>query len=237
MSDKLNPEPATHYEHVTRKALSILDDCYDLMSKLSLPQGERMRVAISLMFASIEQARSACLLIANDADRSTFAAMILLRSQIDQMLRGMFFAGPATDDQLAYFLKNDEMPKINKVKAHPALLADLVDTHFKWTPKGKIQSFVINHWKDLCGFTHGGHALLGFYAGDEGISPMKPTDDLIEVVCNTVSLCCITVQVVGGSALNKDDPEFKKSANEWAERALSFLHTWQTPQEITGAAP
>jgi len=228
------PKSIKKYEEATRNALIVLDDCYDLMSRLSLPQSERIRVAISLMFGSIEQARSACLLIANDADRSTFAAFILLRSQIDQMLRGMFFAGPANDDQLAYYLDKDEMPKIGKIKAHPVLLAEINDNHYGWAPKGKIQSFVVNHWKDLCGFTHGGHALLGFYAGGEGISPMKPTDELIEVVCNTVTLCCITIQIIAGTALNKEEPEFKKNADKWAENALEFLNTWQTPQESSG---
>lgn len=87
--------PATLEKLVPAAADSVgaINACYRVLSKMDIPNSERNNVAVALLYASMDQARSASFLIAQDVEQSVFGALILLRSQLDQLMRAAFLQG------------------------------------------------------------------------------------------------------------------------------------------------
>ena len=64
-------------------SVQAIDDCHPVLAKMELPNDERTNVAIALLHAWLEQARSTCVLVAHDIHPGLFRALILLRSLVD----------------------------------------------------------------------------------------------------------------------------------------------------------
>lgn len=223
------PIPAPTLEKLVPAAaesVTSIDGCYPVLAEMELPNDERTNVAIALLYASIEQGRSACFLVANDVEQSVHAALILLRSQIDQLMRAAFFAGPATPEELASYLDEDMLPRRNGNKLGPCSLSRINEAHFGWTPVGSVPNTVDEAWETLCGMTHGGRALLNYYIGEDGIGPYPPTDEFIEVLTNAVVLTHLAVTVALSMARNKDVDHLQTALRAWYDSGHAFFNKW-----------
>ena len=208
------------------ESVAAIDGCYAPFAKMALPNDDRTRVAAALIYASLEQARSAAYLVATDAERSFFAAMILFRSQIDQLMRASFFAGPASAEQLAHFLKNDKLPPRNGERLGPISLAKINSSFFHWEPEDRFPEFIAGAWKSLCGMTHGGHALIGYYVHQDSIGPTVPTDECIEILSNAVAMACLGMTVAVSMATNIPSPALQVELQAWEEDSRGYFGRW-----------
>lgn len=223
------PAPTPQLENLVPAALesvASIDGCYPVLAKMELPNDERTNVAIALLYASLEQARSASFLIGNDVHQSVFAALILLRSQVDQLMRAAFFAGPATDQELATYLAEDELPRRNGNKLGPRSLASINEAHFGWTPVGRIPATVENSWGVLSGMTHGGMALLNYYIGENGIGAHPASDEFVDVVTNSVVLTHLAVATALSLATNEESGELQTALQAWYQKGHEYFSKW-----------
>lgn len=208
------------------ESIAAIDSCYPVLAQMELANEERTNVAIALLYASIEQARSACFLVAHDVQQSVFGALILLRSQVDQLMRAAFFAGPASAEQLAFFLENDELPLHNGNKLGPRSLSRINEEFFNWQPAGRIPTAVDNSWGTLSGMTHGGRALLNYYIGEDGIGPYPPTDEFTEMLSNAVVLTHLAVAVALSMARNQEAPGLQAALRAWYDAGHAYFDKW-----------
>ena len=208
------------------ESVEAIDGCYAPFAKMALPNDDRTRVAAALIYASLEQARSAAYLVANDAERSLFAAMILFRSQIDQLMRASFFAGPASASELAHFLENDTLPPRNGQKLGPISLAKINSDFFKWKPEELLPGMIAGAWRSLCGMTHGGHALIGYYVHQDGIGPTAPTDECVEILSNAVAMAHLGMTVAVWMATNIDSPDLQAELQVWEKTSRRYFGRW-----------
>lgn len=231
------PIPAATLEKLVPAAvesISAVDGCYPVIAKMEMPNTERVNVSVALLYASLEQARSACFLVVNDVEQSLFGALILLRSQVDQLMRAAFFAGPATDEELAFYLANDKLPRRNGDLLGPISLSRINEAHFNWQPVGRVPTTIENHWGTLSGMTHGGRALLNFYIGDDGIGPYPPTDEFIEVLTNAVVLTHLAVSISLSMARNSESDELQGPLRAWYDAGHVYFAKW-APKQISDA--
>lgn len=226
------PIPAPDLHNLVPAALesiTAIDGCFPVLAKMELPNDERTNVATALLYASLEQARSACFLVAHDVEQSVFGALILLRSQVDQLMRAAFFAGPATEEELAFYLGEDELPRRDGNKLGPRSLSRINEVHFGWTPVGRIPNTVDNSWGTLSGMTHGGRALLNYYIGEDGIGAYPPNDEFIEVLTNAVVLTHLVVAIALSMARNKEADDLQAALRAWYDAGHAYFHKW-TPK-------
>lgn len=229
------PIPAPTLEKLVPAAaesVAAIDGCYLVFAEMELPNDERTNVAIALLYASLEQARSACFLVAHDVEQSVFGALILLRSQVDQLMRAAFFAGPASVEELAFFLADDELPRRDGNKLGPRSLSRINEAHFGWVPVGRIPNTIDNSWSILSGMTHGGRALLNYYIGEDGIGPYPPTDEFIEVLTNAVVLTHLAVAVAISMARNKEADALQAALRNWFEAGHAYFRRWAPKLEV-----
>lgn len=229
-----HPIPAPTLEKLVPAAsesIAAIDGCYPVLAQMELPNDERTNVAIALLYASLEQARSACFLIANDPLQSVFGALILLRSQVDQLMRAAFFAGPASTEELAFYLANDKLPRRDGNLLGPISLSRINEAHFNWEPVDRIPNAIDKSWGTLSGMTHGGRALLNYYIGEDGIGPYPPTDEFIEVLTTTVVLTHLAVAVALSMARNSEAGEMQVPLPAWCESGRAYFAKWAATQE------
>ena len=230
--------PATLEKLVPAAADSVgaIDGCYRVLSKMDIPNSERNNVAVALLYASMDQARSASFLIAKDVEQSVFGALILLRSQLDQLMRAAFFAGPASADQLESYLADDELPRLNGNRLGPRSLSRINEEFFGWEPVGRVPALVEHSWGTLSGMTHGGRALLNYYISDDGVGPYPPTDEFIGVLSNTVALAHLGVAIALTLAGNFQSSELQAELQEWNQAGHVFFDRWGPTASEQGVA-
>lgn len=166
-------------------AHAVLHFAYSPLAELKPIQTQQNSVAVRLLYSSLEVARSACLLIKNDLDNSLFAAGILLRSQLDHQLRGMYFALCATPEDFQYFLKKDALPpQKDGRKLGPVALAKLLGAklHDEEEHRQIFEAHVKSQWDELTSFAHGGLSMLDFYNGGIEIRPLEPHAGIIRII-------------------------------------------------------
>lgn len=212
-----------------------IEACYPVMEQMELPNDERTNVALALLYASLEQARSASFLVAHDVEQSVFGALVLLRSQIDQLMRAAFFAGPASTEQLTYFLEKDKLPKHEGEKMGPKSLSRINTNFFGW-PADRVPDLVDYSWSVLCGVTHGGRALLNYYIHEDGIGPYPATDEFVPMLSNAVSLTSIVVTTALYMAANQEAEKLQQALHAWDQTSREYFAKW-TSNATVAAAP
>lgn len=218
--------PHAKLQAAAEEGLQVLQSCYVAISKLELPNDKRVNVAIPLAYSSLEQGRSACSLVATDPDHSYFAAIILFRSQLEQLIRAQFFAQPATDEQLQHFLDTDTLPdQPDGQKLGPKSLARINTAHFGWD-SDKLTTMVAENWKHLSAFAHGGRAVLNYYRGDDGIGPAEVTDEFIEPVANMVVLGHLAVALAIALSKNHADEDVQAHLKTWFDGGHEYFAKW-----------
>lgn len=222
------PPPLDNLVPFALESVAAFDACYPVLAKMHLPNDQRVNVALALLYGSLEQARSASFLVGHDVHQSVFAALILFRSQIDQLMRAAFFAGPATAEELEFYLAEDKLPSRNGNKLGPRSLSLINEAHFQWTPIGTVPTTVDSSWGVLSGMTHGGRALLNYYIGEEGIGAYPPNDDFVQVVKNSVVLGHLAVATALSLATNKESDELQTVLQAWFQAGHEFFGRWST---------
>lgn len=205
--------------------------CIAAMNVLSIPNGERERVAVALLYSSICQARSAAQVVSVDPVDSLFAAFILQRSQLDHCLRGAFFARAASEQELRYFLENDGlMPRDGGLGARR--LATIVSESFEWEPKDKIEQVVANHWGTLSAMSHGGMATLGYYVHEDGLGPPSVEQGSYDFFINSVALGHIAVSVAMTLATNVEETDVQTALWNWKHESDRFFAKWRDEEGV-----
>lgn len=216
---------------VAWESVTAINGCYPVLAKMDLPNDLRTNVAVALLYASLEQARSACFLVALDVEQSVFGALILLRSQVDQLMRAAFFAGPATPEELAFYLDEDELPRRDGNKLGPRSLSRINEAHFGWTPVGRIPNTVDNSWATLSSMTHGGRALLHYYIGEDGVGAYPPNDDFVEVLTNAVVLTHLAIAIALSMAENREADDLQTMLRPWYDAGHAYFRRWAPKTE------
>jgi hypothetical protein len=175
-------------QQAAEESLVALDRIRDVLSALEIPRNERNGTAIALLYSAAEQAHSAAFLVARDIKRGVLPALILIRSQLDHLMRAAFFARAATAEQLEHFLENDELPRHKGRKLGPRELARINADAFEWQPRERVPNLVADAWGVLCGFSHGGRALLNYFVGPDGVGHAPPAKEFIHTLRNSVAL-------------------------------------------------
>jgi hypothetical protein len=190
-SDRLPAHPRD-LPTVARDALILIEHVRTTLPHFEMPDSERNQVALALLLASLDQARTLCYLLTMDARNGWYSALILHRSQIDHFLRGAFFAQPASDQELAYFLGKNKLPSrsppgTSKRALSTNELAAIVIAGYDWDGE-KLLNTIRNHWGPLSGIVHGGRELLAAYLSEDGIGAEIELTELVGIVINTVAL-------------------------------------------------
>ena len=128
-----------------------LNGCNSLIGEQSLKSSTRSRVAAALLHLSIEHHGSMQILVDHKHYGSAFT---LLRPQFEAYLRGVWFQLCATDQQIAKFIKNDELPNIGE------LIKDIENV--PGYEEGKLSAVKKSVWNKLCGYTHGGYVQVAY---------------------------------------------------------------------------
>lgn len=223
--------PRQKLQAAAREGLEVLQSCYVAISKLELRSDKRVNVAIPLAYSSLEQGRSACYLVANQPDHCYFAAIILFRSQLEQLIRAQFFAQPASEDQLQHFLDTDTLPdQPDGQKLGPKSLARINTAHFGWN-SDKLTDMVAENWKHLSAFAHGGRAVLNFYRSKDGIGPAELTNEFVEPVTNIVVLGHLTVALAITLAENHTSDDVQAHLKQWFDKGHAYFAKWAPKAE------
>jgi hypothetical protein len=145
-------------------ANNLFINAHKAIASLDFERSIRTSVALSLLTASRDHGNSILLLIDTEPNAHGASALALLRTQLDTLLRGCFFADEATDMEIDFFVKKDEMPKRNGDKISPNRLAIFAKHYLDLDPNDQLfENSVKSIWKGLHGMVHGGRATLNLY--------------------------------------------------------------------------
>jgi hypothetical protein len=122
-----------------------MGSCVALVNTLTVPTTNRARVAAALHQLSIEHFTGIHVLVGAGVHSAAFA---LYRPQFEAYLRGAWYHGCATDDQIAGLIAGEEPPP-------PAEQMAALERSGAFNP-GSLLRLKKMSWKNLCDFTHGG---------------------------------------------------------------------------------
>jgi len=183
---------------VAEDARRLIADLAPLIEHLNLPKTKRTGTAITLLFASFCHAESICTLLRFENPNYGASAFALFRAQTEQFLRGAFFLDHASDDEIDYYRKNDQLKKRDGDKVTVRVLANLVQpTLLPDAPDDKkFAGSVMTMWEPLCGFVHGGTDLLNMYNRSQEIGPNLEPMRAFVIIRKAVSLCFLAMVLI-----------------------------------------
>lgn len=132
----------------------------------------RSRLAVSCFYVALEHQRAIVLLISHNLHGS---ARALVRILFDAFIRGLWLFRCASDDDLEYFKKEDDLKKKfeDRIKDIEKLSGD----------DEKILSMIkSNAWSAMCSYTHTGMSQLSRYNSSEAIGPNFNEDEILEAL-------------------------------------------------------
>ncbi|GGA21900.1 DUF6988 family protein [Dyella nitratireducens] len=207
-----------------------------------IPASKRNALSVALLRASIDHAHALALLIAIHPWEFGSSSLALHRVQIETLLRGAFFAKEATDDEVEYFIKHDEMPKRpNKdgqsKRLNHKTLAPLVGDVLAVGSSTKIVDMVQYSWDVLCGMVHGGKSTLITYTNEQ-IGFRTEPGEIVEVVGNALALAHLAM--VGVCYVSTaDDQEKSDLFQEPRNTRIAFRDylksVFPKPSDMTGS--
>lgn len=171
------------------------------------------RIAVALLTAAYDDARSATLLIANYAPDLTGSALSLVRPMNEKFRRGCWFFLGATEAQAQAFMDRDELPNTKVMVA--AIEAEEPFKRFNIF----TQQFQ-NGIEHLHSFTHGGNQIAIPYLATTQIGASYQDDDVIKALESIEAIALtsvlVTIMVAGesspeiaGEVLERFGAEFK----------------------------
>lgn len=192
----------------------------------------RVRIAVQLARASIDFGRASTVLMAQGFMDLGAPAISLHRMQIEQVLRAAFFSGPATGEEVDYFIKNDKLrcrPRADGRKHSMTMneLTEIVEPYLDQDEAvdGKLVRVVKGSYGTLSALVHGGRALLNAYGGGgDEVGFAIARKDACQVLDHVVAFANFSLAIVAKLAVDGAErtseilgPPFK-SFNAWAER-------------------
>ena len=168
------------------------------------------------------------------------SALALIRTQLDTLLRGCFFASEATDEEIEYFLDKDEMPqrkkevRPSKWKKQNLSLVDMIPfakLYLELDSSNKIfEDAVQATWKGLHGMIHGGRATLNLY--DAGMEiRFALTDDGFDFALKR----SVAFMQLGAAAFiriaKQNEDEKNLAQQDLLDASRKFHQAWQTSTE------
>jgi hypothetical protein len=192
----------------------------------------RVRIAVQLARASIDFGRGSAILMANGFMDLGAPAISLHRMQMEQVLRSAFFSGPASDDEVEYFIKHDKLRHRPREtgKKHSMTVNELTAIVEPYLDQdelldGKLGRVVKNSYGTLSALIHGGHALLNAYGGgSDQVGFEIAREGACQVVDHVVAFANFALAIVARSAADSPEaisdilgPPFE-SFNAWTER-------------------
>jgi hypothetical protein len=103
-------------KQLAQESVAIVSRLGPMTEHVAAPATARTLTAFPLLIASITHSEAICTLLSFENPNYGASVYALFRAQIEQFLRGAFFAEHATDEEVAYFRKNDELKKRNGEK-------------------------------------------------------------------------------------------------------------------------
>jgi hypothetical protein len=194
----------------------------------------RVRIAVQLARASIDFGRGTAVLMANGFKDLGAPAISLHRMQMEHVVRGAFFCGPATDEEIEYFLKHD------KIKHRPredgrkhsmtmneltAIVEPFLDSDADEVVDGKLARVVKGSYRTLSALVHGGHVLLAAYGGGgDEVGFDISRKDACQILDHVVAFANFALAIVARVAADSPEliseilgPPFESFAG-WTER-------------------
>lgn len=195
------------------------------------PANERTFLATQLLRASCDHARSLVFLLTTNPMDTAGSALVLHRAQIEQFLRAVFFERDASEEELAYFLERDEMPKRpnakgNRVKIYVKDMAKIVHERMGFDNDDKLASMVAGAWDPLSGMVHGGRSLRAIYNDNDKVGCVVPPAILFQVMANAMVLTNFSL-VVAVERANLDE----QAAHQVLVHPFELLSAYQRARE------
>ncbi|QSX75738.1 hypothetical protein HIV01_004225 [Lysobacter arenosi] len=179
-----------------------------LINHLKIPIDARNQTAVALFASSLDHGEALCALIATERSNSGGPALTLHRAQTEQFLRGSFFAEHATDDEIAYFTRKNQLKWRDGEKLTTAKIARIVESTFQGCGTSFSNS-VQKTWSALCGYVHGGTEILDMYLTEDGngINSALDVDRATKIISRGVSMAMMTTVVMSRLG-NAKEPAF-----------------------------
>lgn len=125
-----------------------LNACNARINGATLGDSKRNRVSAALLHLALEHHGAIQLLISDKPHPHYGPAFALLRPQFEAYLRGVWLHRCACEQELAKFIKNDKLPRIDE-------LIKAIET-LPGYEEGRLRLIKQSVWKIMCGYTHGG---------------------------------------------------------------------------------
>jgi hypothetical protein len=175
-------------------ALRAIETVIQAASQLPNWVTHRSYVATALLRASMDHGLSQALLFSMPQDDFGASALALHRCQMETCLRGIFFAGPATEEEVQYFIQYDDMPKRSDdqgkhQKLGPNALTPLVSAALHIEDPDVLPKMVKSTWGPMNGMVHGGTSILALYFNQGHTHFKLPAEHAMPMLINSVALC------------------------------------------------
>ncbi|MEO7067403.1 MAG: hypothetical protein ABI114_10880 [Rhodanobacter sp.] len=189
-------------------ALTGIEATLRAIVKMPMDRSRRNLLAATLLRASMDHGCALAFLVSCHPDEFGAPALALHRSQIETLMRGAFFAKEATDEEVTYFIENDDMPKRRDEngrlkRLNPKDIAPLVSDILSLGDSKKVINLINNSWDMFCGMVHGGMHLVMTY-NNQGVGFHVEPKSLMEIVGNTLGMSSFAmIGVAAISTANK----------------------------------
>lgn len=169
-------------------------------AEAAIPEDAPLKFAagLSLLLSAFDMAISMTTLLLADPAVTWVSAHVLQRPQFEHYIRGMFFLGPASEEEAEAFLTKSELParislvgegsrqrEVSKQITHAQMVTEVVD-HYG-LPENLITINAAT-WKSHNDLVHGGRVITGIYFHDNQFGPADVTaDNIVGMLCNPLA--------------------------------------------------
>ncbi|HET9183497.1 MAG TPA: hypothetical protein VFP59_15280 [Candidatus Angelobacter sp.] len=174
-ADVVTEETIRHLNRVEQ----VIEQTKGVLARHGFPDDLRTVMVIGFITQMIEHHEAMLLLVRNEKVGSAFA---LARSVFESMYRGLWINACATNEQIAAFEQDDELP-VNMTQ-----MARAIDELHQ--AQGFFTDLKNRGWAGLCSYTHTGLLQLGRRFTDDNVGPSYRDGEIFEVT-TTVTTCIL----------------------------------------------
>jgi len=233
------------------QARRLVDISRNTLMAVEYPESVRSRTALALLMAAIDQAWGFCHVLATAPGHGHFAALTLYRPLVETLLRGAFFAKPATDAEVAYFLEKNQMPSRaplhprpgqsgKKIRLPAGELAIIVSKAFELEPHDRLPQVVQSEIEGWHGMVHGGREVVQLYGGrarqrtdgtKEPLGASTAAEEMFELVPHVAVLAWLAMRAAVTLGKAKQDQRAYQAAQLVRDSYQSFILRWDPPRD------
>jgi hypothetical protein len=222
LAQQVQASPPVELPSLADAACGAIEAAMEAASELRFgPRTARLGTALTLLRSSADHGRALLSLLRDNHVDFATSALVLHRSQVEQFLRAVFIGFQATDDEISFFLRKDELPKRKRrpqdkpERLTVRDLATLAGPALDVSPD-KLISMVATGWGHLSGLSHGGTTLLGMYGAlDAPIGSDVARETLVQIITNATAIGNMSFAAAAKLSATPDDelPDMIKSMN------------------------